>query len=151
MSHCQSLVMSLPAWFKKNGCPYLQSLCDAERARQQQENEEEKRFTSFFPQKARDILLEHSGTIPINGTDDRAGQKIAKIIGDGGKTTATAVCRALGSSPMSWSMTGEKERRALAALHTVDGEQFLAVLEQLRNDRQGLQGTARILLLRRIS
>ena len=134
---------ALPAWFKKNGCPYLQSLCDSERARQQQEIEEEKRFAGFFPEKARNILLAHNGAIPVNGSDDPAGQRIAEIIGDG-KATATAVCRALGSSPMSWSMTGEKERRALAAVHTVDGGQFLAVLEQLRNDRQGLQGAARV-------
>jgi WD40 repeat protein len=134
---------ALPAWFKKNGCPYLQSLCDQERARKQREVDDETRFASFFPEKARNILLAHNGTIPINGNDDPVGKQIAEIIGDG-KTTAIAVCRALGSCPASWSMTSDKERRALTAVHTVDGSHFQAALEQLRNDREGLQGAARV-------
>jgi tricorn protease-like protein len=134
---------ALPAWFKKNGCPYLQSLCDEERARQRQEADEATRFASFFPEKVRGLLLERGGTIPLNGNDDPVGRKIAEVMADGA-ATATAVCRALGSSSMSWGVTGEKERRALTAVHTVSGEEFLSALDRLRDDRQGLRGAARV-------
>jgi WD40 repeat protein len=134
---------ALPAWFKKNGCPCLQSLCDEKRAREQQEAEEDARFASFFPEMVRGLVLERDGTIPIDLNEYPAGRKIAEIMADG-VALATAVCRAFGSSPTTWTTTGEKERRALTAVRTVEGTEFLAALERLRDDRKGLHGAARL-------
>ena len=140
---------ALPAWFKKNGCPYLQSLCDEERARKRRESEEATRFASFFPEKVRGILLAHNGTIPINDSDDPAGKQIAEIIGDG-KTTAIAVCRALGSCAVSWSMTSDKERRALAAVHTVQRQPFPGSPGATPQRPRGATGRGSCLLFGRI-
>src|SRR5262249_2110450 len=61
-----------------------------------------------------------------------------------GETTAVSVCRALGSVNMTWTTTTEKERRALAAVHTVEGGEFLRALKKLGDDRKALCGAARV-------
>jgi WD40 repeat protein len=109
----------LPEWFKDNGCPYLQQLRDDELARRRKDAEEEARFVGFFPRKI------------VEALDDPV-------------ETAVCVCKALGSVDMTWGTTTNKERDALAAMRNVDGQSFLAALEQLGNDRGGLRGAARL-------
>jgi hypothetical protein len=134
---------ALPAWFKKNGCAYLQELRDQDLAYRKQQAEEEQRFAGFFPEKVRSLLLLRDGNGPGGGADEELGRRIAREMADG-KAVAVAACQALGSVRESWTTTGEKERRALAAVHCVSGEDFLEALQQLRDDRSGLRGAARV-------
>jgi hypothetical protein len=134
---------AVPAWFKQNGCAYLQEVRDQELARLNEQLEENSRFAGFFPEEVRALLLERDDSGPGGDGDVNLGRKIAHQMADGEAVTV-AVCKALGSVKMTWTTTGEKERRALAAVHTVSGPEFLRGLEQLRDDPQGLCGAARV-------
>ncbi len=134
---------ALPAWFQKNGCAYFQKLRDRELTRKKQQAAEEELFVGFFPQNVRKFLLQRGGIFLGDENDERLGRKIAEVMADG-KATAVSVCRALGSVDVSWTTTTEKERRALAAVHTVSGQQFFEALQKLRDDPRGLRGAARV-------
>jgi DNA-binding beta-propeller fold protein YncE len=123
---------ALPGWFQKNGCAYLQQLRDREVARQKKHEEEEARFADCFPENVRGDVLRWS-----------PGRTVAEKMGDGVAVTVS-VCRALGTSDHTWTSTSNKERLALEAVGTVDGKDFLAGLEKLRDDRTGLRGAARV-------
>jgi WD40 repeat protein len=123
---------ALPRWFQKNGCAYLQQLRDSELARLKKQAEEEKQFADCFPEKVRGDVLRWV-----------SGKEIAERIGDG-VTVSVSACRALGGSDHTWTSSGPKERLALEAVATVEGKEFLAGLEKLREDRQGLRGAARV-------
>jgi hypothetical protein len=123
---------SLPRWFEKNGCAYLQLLRDRELAHKKKMAQEEEQFADCFPENVRGDVLRWA-----------PGQQIARMMGDGVAITVS-VCRALGFSDHTWTSTGPKERLALEAVATVDGKDFLTGLEKLRDDRTGLRGAARI-------
>jgi WD40 repeat protein len=133
---------ALPAWFQRNGCSYLQDVRDRELARRRQQIEEDQQFAAFFPENVRGLFLERDRDGPLENEESR-GKKIVEGM-DNPEAVSIAVCRALGSVRMSWTTTTDKERRALAAVHLIDGRQFLAALERLQEDRGGLLGAARV-------
>ena len=134
---------SFPAWFNDRGISCFQEIRDQELARAKERNETNERFASFFAESARTLLNRRRGQLPIDGYDGRVGDQIRTLANDD-TALAVAVCRALGSDDMSWSMAGGKERRALAAIKAVDGKAFHAALQQIENERQALLGAARV-------
>lgn len=113
-TECQ---VALPMWFKEKGFPDLYETREAELAEKRKEIAENELFASFFPEGG---------------------------VGGDPVTVAVAVYKALGASSMPMHATGNKERRALAAVARISGTDFLAALEQLKDNPRDLVGAARI-------
>jgi hypothetical protein len=75
--------VALPAWFQKNGCAYLQQLCDRRLAERKRQAEEKDRFASFFPEKTRKMLLSPADPSGDKKATAALGKLIAEQIGDG--------------------------------------------------------------------
>src|SRR5262249_49769273 len=138
--------VALPRSFQKHGYAAFQETRDARIAEAKAEQARHQRFVDCFPEKARRFFdRQPQPADKFEEQDERLGGKIADAVGDR-EVLAAAVCRAFGTlkdSGESWSMTGDKERRALAAMKTVDGKQFLSALEKMKGDRTALRGAAR--------
>jgi hypothetical protein len=133
---------SLPAWFKQHDCNCFQEIRDRQLARMKKQQESNERFGSFFPEAVRPLLLGHRAQPPTDGYDEQVGQRIRKLMNDD-TALAVAVCQALGADEMSWTTTGGKERRALAAVSAVDDHAFHAALEKIKDNHNALKGAAR--------
>ena len=86
-----------------------------------------------------------AASYPVEG-DAAIGKDLAARVGNP-RQLAVAVCRAFGTlhgHDADWTSTDSKERRALAAVHTVGAEDFAAALEEVRQDRDAFRGAARI-------
>jgi len=136
---------ALPLWFEKQGFPALQKMREADLARKENERRENELFASFFPEELKDALV----YVPAMSFEEdevynpRMGRKIAEAMPDK-QQLAMAVCRALGVSSDGWGGTGPKERRILTALGTVADQDFVAALQELKGDRTGLLGVAKL-------
>ena len=138
---------SLPRWFKDNGYPALQEAREAVLAEERRQAEAVEKFVAEFPEQARECFGydERAASDPVEG-DGAMGQKLAAAVGNP-RQLAVSVCRALGTLQgyeAEWTLTGPKERRALAAVRTVGVNDFLAALDELRQDRNAMRGAARV-------
>ncbi len=126
-------------WLERNGWSSgFQAAREGRLARNRRQEAEDKRFASFFPAQFRGALVD-----VFPGYNALIGQQIATGMADK-KALAKAVCQALGVTSESWTSTMPKERRVLAAVATVSDEDFLAALEELKDDPTGLRGAARL-------
>jgi hypothetical protein len=139
--------VALPRWFREYGYPRLQEMRDARLQEAKAEAEKRAKFYSCFSEKARKQFEkeERSGRDFI-GVDESQGRRLSAAIGDGA-TIAVSVCRAFGTLAdyeSSWSSTTGKVRLALSAVHAVTGNEFFSALKQLKDDKPGLLGAARL-------
>jgi hypothetical protein len=131
---------ALPAWFKKNGCAYLQDALDEERSRRKKEAEQRERFARCFPENVRGPLLE---------SWPHAFAERARALMDT-EFLIVCVCRALGSVEDPWgSATDSQQTAVVDALYDVTGTQFLAALKRMDNDPPGLRGAAQLFFFRK--
>lgn len=137
----------VPLWFKENGYPALQTARENRMRQAQEQAEQETRFLDCFPEKARKFVSGSSaGALEFEADDSERGRRIAETINDG-DVLMVSVCRAFGTlvgHDSSWSMTANKERRALEASQKITGKQFLNGLTKLKDDRPALLGAARL-------
>jgi len=138
---------AFPLWFKKNGYVAMQEMREARILENKKQAEEVSQFIQCFPEKARGFFdRTASSGIDFGQTDEKLGQKIVEAVGDE-EQVVLAVCRAfatLTGPSSSWSMTSDKERRALAAAHAVGSKSILSAVDKLKKDRQALTGAARL-------
>ncbi len=125
--------------------PEIENAQKQEVAYARQQADELEKFVSHFPEKVRPMLRQQGGSDPIEG-DQKVGRQIAAAVADE-KALITAACRALGGQEgysASWSSTADKERRVLAAVEKVSGENFLQMLQENKDERRTLLGAARL-------
>lgn len=139
---------AIPLWFKENGYEALQKDREARLADLKEEQAATEKFIECFHEATRKFFRAPGARGPqdIDKVDGDLGKNIAQAIGKGDEL-AQSVCKALGTLKaydQSWSQTTGKERRALAAVNTVTGEEFLAALDKLKDDRKALLGAARV-------
>jgi DNA-binding beta-propeller fold protein YncE len=111
--------VAIPVWFEKNGFPTLETnrqshLADGKKWQQRRE-----RFQRHYPNSVKDI-------------------------GDG-KEVAAAICRAFGTlkDEDTWGGYTSDEQPAIAAMENVSGDDFLAALNLIKDDRDALHGAGR--------
>jgi hypothetical protein len=143
-----------PAWHAAWAAEIAKKRAEEERKRKADEL-----FESFYPEAARACF--HSPTVDASmvaasqkygrykheeDPDDPEqiqGQRLAEIVGDP-RQLAVMSCKALATLTNDWTMTDSKTRIAVAAAHTIDGDAFLAALQELEKDPAAVLGAARL-------
>jgi hypothetical protein len=137
---------ALAEFLRAGGYARFSEIRAAESARLAREAAEDAAFAAPFPEPVRDLILKARGSSPFDSKKREAevGSKIAAAMNDP-VALAAAACRALGALDDGWSVRGERERRVIAAVATVEGAAFERALECIAGDRGALLGAARLL------
>jgi hypothetical protein len=138
----------------------------AKRAEEERKRKADELFESFYPEAARACF--HSPTVdssmvassPRYGGGKREadpedpeqiqGRRIAELVGDPNRL-AVSSCKALGTLTDDWTWSDSKTRIAIAAAHAVNGDAFLAALDEIQNDPSATLGAARLFFYERLA